>query len=266
MYFRFIVALHGKQDILVARDAPVTFLGDLGMTENKPQDQAKRNAAEAALAHVKDGMRLGIGTGSTAAIFVDLLAARVKAGLNVVGVPTSERTAQQCRERGVQLTTLDETPELDLGIDGADEFDPELNLIKGAGGALLREKIVASCCLKFIVIADETKRVPVLGAFDLPVEVIQMAATPITQVIEGYGATVALRRDRWGEAFITDENNIILDCAFGPNIKDPVTLAHNLSGLAGMVEHGLFIGMCDEVIVGKTDGFESVVTNRKDRL
>jgi ribose 5-phosphate isomerase A len=266
MYFRFIVALHGWQDILVATDTPVTFLGELGMTENTPQDQAKLNAAEAALAHVKDGMRLGIGTGSTAAIFVDLLAEKVKAGMTVVGVPTSERTAEQCRELGVPLTTLDETPELDLGIDGADEFDPELNLIKGGGGALLREKIVASCCLKFIVIADESKRVPVLGAFDLPVEVIQMAATPIKHVIQGYGAKVALRRDRWGDAFITDENNVILDCAFGPNIKDPVTLAHNLSGLAGMVEHGLFVGMCDEVIVGKPGGVDSVVTNRKDRL
>ena len=224
------------------------------MTTDSAQEQAKRAAAAAALELIEDGMRLGLGTGSTAAILVDLLAARVKDGLKVVGVPTSERTAQQCRDRGVPLTTLDETPDLDLGIDGADEFDPELNLIKGGGGALLREKIVASCCRRFVVIADESKQVPVLGTFDLPIEVIQMAAAPLARQIENSGANVAVRRDRWGEAFLTDENNLILDCAFGPNISDPMTLAHNLSTMPGVVEHGLFVGMCQEVFIGRADG------------
>ncbi len=236
------------------------------MNDKTPQDQAKINAAEAALGLVEDGMRLGIGTGSTAAIFVELLAANVKAGLKVTGVPTSERTAEQCRALGVPLTTLDDNPELDLGIDGADEFDPELNLIKGAGGALLREKIVASCCQRFVVIADESKRVAVLGAFDLPVEVIPMAVKPLALQIADYGAKVTLRRDRWGEVVLTDEENIILDCTFGAQIKDPMTLAHNLSSLAGIVEHGLFVGMCESVIIGRPDGVEHFFAQGSDEF
>ncbi len=206
-------------------------------------------------------MRLGIGTGSTADFFIVMLGERVAGGLTVKGVPTSERTAAHCRDVGIPLTNLDEDPRLDLGIDGADEFDLALNLIKGAGGALLREKVVAGCCDRFVVIADESKEVDVLGAFDLPVEVIQMAATPIAREIESFGAKVAVRRDRWGDAFLTDENNLILDCTFGPNIADPLTLAHNLSTIPGIVEHGLFVGMCDEVIVGLADGVRRVAAD-----
>lgn len=217
---------------------------------------AKRNAAAAALELVEPGMRLGIGTGSTAAIFVELLAARVARGLDVVGVATSERTAAQCRDLGVTLSTLDQTPELDLGIDGADEFDSRLNLIKGGGGALLREKIVAQACERFVVIADETKRVDMLGAFDLPVEVIQMAAHPLSLGLAALGATVMRREDRWGEPFLSDEENFILDCAFGATIGDPAGLAAALSGMAGLVEHGLFVAMCDQVIIGRDDGVE----------
>ncbi len=221
-------------------------------------ETAKRHAAAAALELVERGMRLGIGTGSTADIFVDLLAARVRDGLEIIGVPTSEVTAARCREAGIPLTTLDETPVLDLGIDGADEFDAELNLIKGGGGALLREKIVASCCERFVVIADESKQVEVLGNFDLPVEVIQMAATPITGTIAKIGADVSLRRDRWGEAFITDENNVILDCAFGPIIRDATELDVFLNHIVGIVEHGLFVGLCQEAIIGHADGVSRI--------
>ena len=228
------------------------------MNSRQNTEAAKRHAAAAALELVEGGMRLGIGTGSTADIFVDLLAARVKGGLEVVGVPTSEVTAARCRAAGIPLTTLDETPALDLGIDGADEFDAELNLIKGGGGALLREKIVASCCDRFVVIADESKQVEVLGNFDLPVEVIQMAATPIMATIAKIGAEVSLRRDRWGEAFITDENNVILDCAFGPIIRDATELEVFLTHVVGIVEHGLFVGLCQEAIVGHADGVSRV--------
>jgi ribose 5-phosphate isomerase A len=228
------------------------------MTPLSPQDQAKHHAAAAALELVEDGMRLGIGTGSTAAIFVDLLAARVAAGLSVIGVPTSERTAEQCSAQNVPLTNLDETPVLDLGIDGADEFDPQLNLIKGGGGALLREKIVAAACTRFVVIADDSKNVPVLGAFDLPVEVIQMAVKPLQASLAAFGAEVSLRQDRWGEPFFTDENNYILDCAFGPNITEPADLGARISQLAGVVEHGLFIGMCEQVIIGSAEGAEII--------
>ena len=217
-------------------------------------DTAKRNAAAAALELVEPGMRLGLGTGSTAALFVELLAARVAGGLDVVGVATSERTAEQCRELGVRLSSLDEMPELDLGIDGADEFDAGLNLIKGGGGALLREKIVAAACRRFVVITDERKRVALLGAFDLPVEVIQMAGEPLKRRLSALGATVSRREDRWGEPFLSDEENFIFDCAFGATIADPAALAAALAALPGLVEHGLFVAMCDQVIIGRDDG------------
>lgn len=232
--------------------------GTVNLVRRQMSDSAKRNAAAAAVAMVEDGMRLGIGTGSTAAHFVDLLGERVRAGLKVVGVPTSERTAGQCAEVGVPLTTLDDTPELDLAIDGADEFDAVLNLIKGGGGALLREKIVASAAARFVVIADAGKRVPVLGAYPLPVEIIPMARGPLSARIATLGALVSLRLDDNGKPFLTDESHWILDCDFGATIKEPAALAAKLSLMAGVVEHGLFCGMAEQVIVGLEDGVEII--------
>ncbi|MDP6342264.1 MAG: ribose-5-phosphate isomerase RpiA [Alphaproteobacteria bacterium] len=222
-------------------------------------DKAKRNAATAAVALVEDGMRLGIGTGSTAEQFIRLLAERTGAGLSVIGVPTSERTADLCRDLGIPLTDLEATPSLDLAVDGADEFDPGLHLIKGGGGALLREKIVAAAAERFVVIADASKRVPMLGAFALPVEIIPMACRPLSRRIADLGAEVVLRQGADGEAFRSDEGHWILDCAFGPTITDPPALATTLSALAGVVDHGLFCGMTERVLVGADDGVEEVV-------
>ena len=220
---------------------------------------AKTNAAAAALELVENGMRLGIGTGSTAAEFIRLLGVRVAGGLEVVGVPTSEISAEQCRGLGIGLTTLDETPALDLAVDGADEFDPALNLVKGGGGALLREKIVAAAAARFVVIADATKRVDVLGAFPLPVEIIPMARRPLAERIAGWGAEVSLRRSADGRAFVSDEGHHILDCAFGPTIGNPADLAQRLAALPGVVEHGLFCGMAERVIIGRENGVETLL-------
>lgn len=232
--------------------------GAVELKGRQMSDTAKRNAAAAAVALVEDGMRLGIGTGSTAAFFVDLLGERVRDGLSVVGVPTSERTAVQCGEVGVPLTNLDDTPELDLAIDGADEFDAGLNLIKGGGGALLREKIVASAAARFVVIADAGKQVATLGAFPLPVEIIAMARGPLSARIAALGAAVRLRPGDGDEPFVTDEGNLILDCDFGPSLDQPAALAEQLSAMAGVVEHGLFCGMAEQVIIGLEDGVEIV--------
>jgi ribose 5-phosphate isomerase A len=220
-----------------------------------PIDRAKDNAARAAVALVEDGMRLGLGTGSTAEFMLKSLGERVAAGLRVTGVATSERTARRAAELGIAVVTLEETPALDLAIDGADEFDPDFNLIKGAGGALLREKIVASAANRFIVIADASKRVARLGAFPLPVEIVAMAAVPLATRLTALGATVTLRTTAAGKAFVTDEGHYIVDCAFG-EIADPPALAQRLSGFAGIVEHGLFCGMADTVFVGGADGVE----------
>lgn len=222
-------------------------------------DEAKRVAAAAAVELVRNGMRLGIGTGSTAEHFIRLLAERVKAGLAVSGIATSERSAQLCRELGIPLTSLDETPVLDLAVDGADEFDGALNLIKGGGGALLREKIVAGAAKRFVVIADASKQVAVLGAFPLPVEIIPMAQRPLSDRLSDLGAVVTLRQSAAGEPFRSDENHWILDCAFGPSITDPPALAQTISALPGVVEHGLFCGMTERVLLG-SDGAVSAIT------
>lgn len=221
------------------------------------QSAAKLNAAKAAVALVEDGMRLGLGTGSTAELILPMLGALVASGMRLVGVPTSERTAKFAKRAGVPLTTLSETPELDLAIDGADEVDPDLNLIKGGGGALLREKIVASCARRFVVVVDRSKLVKQLGAFPLPVEVIPMAATPIARRIAAHGREVTLRRAKNGGAFVTDEGHHILDCKFG-RITDAHTLARTLSDMPGVVEHGLFLDMAEQVIVGDENGVETL--------
>lgn len=210
-------------------------------------------AASAAVELVQDGMRLGIGTGSTADHFIHLLAQRVNAGMSISGVATSEHSAELCHRLGITLTSLDETPNLDLAVDGADEFDGALNLIKGGGGALLREKIVAGAAARFVVIADASKQVAVLGAFPLPIEIIPMARQPLSLRLADLGAAVTLRRTAGGEPFRSDENHWILDCAFGPSIMDPPSLAQTLSSLPGVVEHGLFCGMTERIFLGSGD-------------
>ncbi|HEX5935477.1 MAG TPA: ribose-5-phosphate isomerase RpiA [Pseudorhizobium sp.] len=220
--------------------------------------EMKIKAAQAALAHVEDGMRLGIGTGSTAEEFVRLLAERVADGLRVQGVPTSERTARLCLELGVPLKSLEELPELDLTIDGADEVDPQLRLIKGGGGALLREKIVAAASASMIVIADESKTVQTLGAFPLPVEVnpFGLSATQIAieRVASRLGLTGEIRLRKAGEdVFMTDGGHHILDASFG-RIPDAEALANQLNSIPGVVEHGLFINLASFAIIAGEAG------------
>lgn len=221
-------------------------------------DDLKRRAAEAAFAYVEDGMRLGLGTGSTAAHFVRLLGECVRRGLRVVGVPTSEATARLAREVGVPLTTLDETPELDLDVDGADEIGPGLALIKGGGGALLREKIVAAASKRMIVIADATKHVAVLGAFPLPIEVVPFGITATGRAIRGVagglGLTVDLKQ-REGAAgpYVTDGGHRILDASFG-RIPNPEALANGLANIPGIVEHGLFLGLAERALIASAEG------------
>jgi ribose 5-phosphate isomerase A len=223
----------------------------------------KRRAAARALEAVRPGMRLGLGTGSTARHFVDLLAERVRGGLAIVGVPTSEATKRQAEDLGVPLTTLDETPELDLTVDGADEIGPNLTLIKGGGGALLREKIVAAASARMIVIADQSKLVPVLGAFPLPIEVMPfgLAATQIAiaralAAVDCAGPCI-LRRGKDGHAFVTDGGHFILDAKLG-RIPDPMAVAQALSVIPGVVEHGLFIGMADTAVLAGPDGIKLI--------
>jgi ribose 5-phosphate isomerase A len=221
-------------------------------------DELKRSAAEAALAYVDSGMRLGLGTGSTAAHFVTLLGRRVAEGLRIVGVPTSAATARLARDVGVPLTALDDTPELDLAVDGADEIGPGLALIKGAGGALLREKIVAAASKRMIVIADATKHVPMLGAFPLPIEVVDFGVAATKLAIErsaaglGLAGAIELRRNENGPV-ATENGNRILDASFG-RIPDPEALADKLARIPGVVEHGLFLGLAHLALVASPDG------------
>jgi ribose 5-phosphate isomerase A len=226
-------------------------------------DDLKREAAATAVKFVQPGMRLGLGTGSTAKHFVDLLAERVRDGLNVVGVPTSEATRAQAISLGVPLTTLDETPELDLTIDGADEFDPSLRLIKGGGGALLREKIVASASARMIVITDSSKRVERLGRFPLPVEVapfgVEATRRAIAAALKSVGCSgdMVLRQTSGGVTFITDGGHYIYDCSLGV-IPDAEALASALVRVPGVMEHGLFLGLADAIIVAAPGGVEVI--------
>jgi len=227
-------------------------------------DDLKRRAAEAALGHVEDGMRLGLGTGSTAAHFVSLLGRRVAGGLRVVGVATSEATAKLAHDAGVPLVTLDETPELDLDVDGADEIGPGLALIKGGGGALLREKIVAGASKRMIVIADAGKRVQLLGAHPLPIEVVAFGMTATERAIEraagGLGLSVAVkRRQKAGVPYVTESGNRILDASFG-RIPDPEALAEKLANIPGVVEHGLFLGFADLALIASPEGVSEIET------
>lgn len=222
-------------------------------------DSYKLAAARRALQFVEPGMRLGLGTGSTAARFVELLAAEVRAGLPVLCVPTSDETERLAAGLNIPLTTLCETPLLDLTVDGADEIDEELRLIKGGGGALLREKIVATASDRMIVIADSTKQVAKLGTFPLPVEVVRFGMTATRNMIEmlaadaGCHGDVALRLRADGTPFVTDGGNYIFDCAFGP-IEDPESLDEALKFIPGVVENGLFLGIADAAVIGGPDG------------
>lgn len=224
-------------------------------------DQWKREAAEQALVHVQDGMKLGLGTGSTAAQFVDLIGARVKDGLKIVCVPTSEATRAQAAALNIPLATLDQYPALDLTVDGADEVDEELRLIKGGGGALLREKIVAVASARVIIIADSAKRVDVLGRFPLPIEVAPFGLTSTRLLIErlaadcGCEGDIKLRISPNGTPFVTDNSNHILDCSFGA-IDDPEALDDALKLVPGVVESGLFLGIADIGIIAGPKGIE----------
>ena len=220
--------------------------------------EMKIKAAAAALGFVEDGMRLGIGTGSTAEEFVRLLAEKVAGGFRVEGVPTYERTARLCLELGVPLKSLDELPELDLTIDGADEVDAALRLVKGGGGALLREKIVACASQRMVVIADETKLVPTLGRFPLPIEVnpFGLAATRIAveKATSKLGLSGEIRLRQSGDgAFVTDGGHYILDASFGL-IPDAEALSSALFAIPGVVEHGLFIGIADVAVIAGAGG------------
>jgi len=225
------------------------------MSHEIQQDTWKQLVGEAAAKLVEDGMVLGLGTGSTAVYVIYALARRIREGLHIVGaVPTSQATAQLASSLGIHLTDLDTHPELDLAIDGADEIDGQLRLIKGGGGALLREKIVASAARRFIVIADATKQVTQLGLkMPLPIETIPFAATPVRKRLEVLGANVHLRQAA-GQVFVTDNGNVILDCTFPNGITDPAGLDASIHGIVGVVETGLFLHIATQAIIGGPEG------------
>jgi ribose 5-phosphate isomerase A len=226
-------------------------------------DDLKRQAAARALEEVRDGMRLGLGTGSTAKHFVELLGEKVRAGMKVIGVPTSEATRADAERCGVPLTTLDEVDRLDLTVDGADEVDPALNLIKGGGGALLREKIVAAASDRMIVIADDSKWVEPLGRFPLPIEVVPFGLGATRRAIEaafaaaGVAGEITVRQGKDGHAFVTDGGHWIVDARLG-RIPDAPRLAASLASIPGVVEHGLFIGLASMTILAGAQGIRVV--------
>jgi len=227
----------------------------------------KRAAAARALDFVSDGMKLGLGSGTTAEVFVELLGARVRGGLTLTCVPTSERTAQLARTLGIVLANLDDLAPLDLVVDGADEADPQFNLIKGGGGALLREKIVAVSAKRMVVIGDGSKLVKKLGRFPLPVEVLEFGhATTAKRIADvaaalGYRNTAMVLRNKDGAVFKTDSGNVIYDCAFGA-ITDAGALATALSCATGVVEHGLYVGIAQTLVIARASGVE--VTERAE--
>lgn len=232
------------------------------MTSRDPET-LKRAAAARAVALVGEGMRLGLGTGSTARHFVALLGERVRAGLDVVGVPTSEATRDQALAEGIRLATLDEEPELDLTVDGADELDDRLRLIKGGGGALLREKIVAAASRRMIVIADGSKRVETLGRFPLPIEVVPFGygatrlAIASAAASTGHAGELRLRRTADGSPFVTDGGHWIVDAHFA-RLDAPEALAAALVSVPGVVEHGLFLDLATGAILATEDGLVEI--------
>lgn len=226
-------------------------------------EELKRQAAGRALEFVRDGMKLGLGTGSTAKHFVELLGARVRDGLNVIGVPTSETTRADAIRCGIPLTTLDEIDRLDLTVDGADEIDPSLNLIKGGGGALLREKIVAAASDRMIVIADDSKWVEALGRFPLPIEVIPFGLGATQRAIgkafaeSGVSGRMVVRKGEGGHFFVTDSGHWIIDAHLG-RISNAPQLAGSLASIPGVVEHGLFIGLAGVAMLAGAQGIRVI--------
>ncbi len=220
-----------------------------------PLEKFKQEAAEAAVALVESGMVIGLGTGSTATLAVDALGKRVQQGLHIIGVPTSEHTAAQARGLGIPISSLADQAELDLTIDGADEIQRgPLDLIKGRGGALLREKVVASASRRLIIIADETKLVDRLGShFAVPVEVVQFGWQSAERKLQKLGAQTKLRPGSDAKPFVTDGGNFILDCNFGP-IANPAVLDQELNNVVGVVEHGLFLKMTSQAMVAGQGG------------
>jgi len=227
-------------------------------------DHLKQAAAARALEFVTDGMRLGLGSGSTSEVFINLLGARVRGGLNIVGVPTSERVAQLARSLGIVLGNLNDLAPLDVDVDGADESDRNLDLIKGGGGALLREKIVAASSKRMIVMIHGDKLVPKLGAFPLPVEVIEFGHVETAARIAaaakalGYGDVRMTLRRKADAVYKTDNGNVIYDLAFGPCIAEPAPLGRALSCVPGVVEHGLYVGMAQTLVVARPEGIEVI--------
>jgi ribose 5-phosphate isomerase A len=226
------------------------------MTDTDPRDRLKRDAAERAVKFVEQGMVLGLGTGSTAAFVVEALARRVAEGLSIVAIPTSEHTAEAARKLGIRLTTFAEHRLIDLAIDGADEVERgSLNLIKGHGGALLREKIVATASHRFIVVVDDEKLVDRLGErFPVPVEIAQFGWQATAALLEKLGTKPELRQLD-GRTFVTDGGNFILDCPFGP-IAEPRRLEQAIKTIVGVVENGLFLGRSTAVVVASGAGVE----------
>jgi ribose 5-phosphate isomerase A len=230
------------------------------LVRNEPSDDLRRRAAEAALDDVQARMKIGLGTGRTADHFVRLLGERVRAGLDVTCVATSERTASLAASVGIRVATLDAEPVLDLAVDGADEIDGKLRLIKGGGGALLREKIVAHASRRFVVIVDEAKLVRELGAFPLPVEVVPFGLAATVRGVEAVLGRLGLagavvERQAAGRPYLTDNGNRILDLRLG-RIPDPEALAQSLKSIPGVVEHGLFIGMASAAIIAGQGGLK----------
>jgi len=221
------------------------------------QEEMKRLAAEKACEYIEDEMILGLGTGSTVDYALRKIGKMVNEGLKIKGIPTSFRTKKIAKEEKIPLTSLEENPEIDLTIDGADEVDSELRLIKGGGGALTREKMIAYYSKKVIIVIDETKVVKMLGIdFSLPVEVVKFGWTSTKEKLKEFNCNVELRKIM-NNPYITDNSNYILDCEFD-RIKDPVKLEIDINSIPGVVENGLFIGLADEIIVGSKQGIKTL--------
>jgi len=213
-------------------------------------EQEKQAAARASLDYINDGYVVGLGTGSTASYAIRFLGERVRSGLNIRCIPTSNYSRDLAAGLGIPLTDFEECERIDVTIDGADEISPVLDLIKGHGGALLREKIVAAASRKVVIIADSSKQVEKLGKFPLPVEVVPFAQSLLARRIANLGASVVLRKSRDGQPFVTDEGHYILDCDFG-QIKHPARLSEQLEHMPGVQEHGLFLNLADVVLIGR---------------
>ncbi|HET8612679.1 MAG TPA: ribose-5-phosphate isomerase RpiA [Sphingomonas sp.] len=220
-----------------------------------PRDRAKAAAAEAAVAEVRAGMLVGLGTGSTAAFAIAALGRRVADGLSVTAAATSLATERAARAAGIEVIAFEDVGRVDLAIDGADEIDPRCRAIKGAGGALLREKVVAASAGRMICIVDDSKPVAQLGAHPLPIEVLPFARRFVCDAIERLGGRPRLRRAPTGEPALSDQSNLLIDCAFGP-IADPAALARALDAIPGLLGHGLFLDDIDTVLIGSSQGVE----------